>query len=75
VVCLVKPRVLQAEGFIRRRLLKPLKSGNYAANVEHESHETFMEMQKSAAHDKAHERVIPLLDGNPTPQFYELVMG
>ena len=63
------------KGFIRRRLLKPLKSGNYAAIVEHESHDTFMEMHNSPAHDKAHERVIPLFDGNPTPQFYEVVIG
>jgi heme-degrading monooxygenase HmoA len=60
-------------GFISRRLLKPIKGGNYAAIVEHESHETFMAMHDSPGHDAAGKRVAPLLDGNPTPQFYEVI--
>lgn len=61
------------KGFISRRLLKPIKSGNYAAIVEHESRETFMAMHNSPSHDEAGKRVAPLFDGNPTPQFYEVI--
>lgn len=63
------------KGFIGRRLLKPLEGGNYAAIVEHESHETFMAMHDSPEHAQAGERVVPLFDGNPTPQFYETIIG
>ena len=63
------------KGFIRRRLLKPLKEGNYAAIVEFENQETFQAMHSSPAHDKAGERVMPLFDGSPTPLFYEVVIG
>jgi heme-degrading monooxygenase HmoA len=35
------------KGFIRRRLLKPMKGGSYAAIVEHESYDTFMAMHTS----------------------------
>ena len=62
------------EGFIRRRLLKPLEGGTYAAVVEHESRETFMAMHTSPFHDEAGRRVVPLLDGHPTPQFYEVIV-
>jgi len=34
-----------------------------------------MEMQRGSIHDEAHKRVMPLFDGNPTPHFYEVVMG
>jgi len=61
------------EGFISRRLLKPTKGkGNYAAIVEHESEETFMAMHLSEERQKAWEKVEPLLDGSPTPGFYEV---
>ncbi len=63
------------KGFIGRRLLRPQKGGNYAAIVEHESKETFMAMHNSSAHDEAAERVGSLLDGSPTPQFYEVIVG
>ncbi len=63
------------KGFVSRRLLKPIKGGNYAAIVEHESEETFIAMHNSAAHDEAAKRAGPLLDGHPTPQFYEVVIG
>jgi heme-degrading monooxygenase HmoA len=63
------------KGFIRRRLLKPQDGGNYAAFVEFESHEAFLAMHTSPAHDAAGTRVGPLLDGNPTPNFYNVVMG
>jgi heme-degrading monooxygenase HmoA len=61
------------KGFIRRVLLKPLDSGNYAAIVEHESKETFMAMHNSPTRAKAFERVKPLFDGNPIREFYEAV--
>jgi heme-degrading monooxygenase HmoA len=63
------------KGFIGRRLLKPMKGGNYAAIVEHESQETFMAMHNSPAHAEAAKRVGPLFDGSPSPQFYEVIVG
>jgi len=63
------------EGFISRRLLKPTKGKkNYAAIVEHESEETFMAMHLSEERQKAWEKVEPLLDGSPTPGFYEVLI-
>jgi heme-degrading monooxygenase HmoA len=61
-------------GLISRKLLKPLEGGTYAAIVEHESRETFMAMQNSPEHAETGKRVEPLLDGHPTPHFYELVV-
>jgi heme-degrading monooxygenase HmoA len=63
------------KGFIARRLLKPVKGGNYVAVVEHESEETFMYMNNSHAHAEAGKRVGPLLEGHPTPEFYEVIIG
>ncbi len=63
------------EGFIGRRLLKPREGGNYAAIVEHESYETFLAMHRSPAQAEASKRVKPLLDGEPKPEFYEVVVG
>lgn len=62
------------DGFISRRLLKPTK-GNYAAIVEHESEETFMAMHLSEERQKAWERVEPLLEGSPTPSFYNVIIA
>jgi heme-degrading monooxygenase HmoA len=62
-------------GLIGRRLLKPVKGGNYVAIVEHESQETHMAMHNSPAHAESGKRVEPLLDGSPTPQFYEVIVG
>ncbi len=62
------------KGFLKRRLLKPLEGGTYAAIVEHSSYETFLAMHSSPKHDEAGKRVAPLLDGHPTPQFYEVVV-
>ena len=61
------------KGFIRRRLLKPEKGGNYAAIVEFENRDAFMAMHSSPTHDKAGENVRPLFDGSPMPTFYEVV--
>ena len=62
------------KGFIGRRLLKPLAQGNYAAIVEFENQDAFKAMNSSPAHGKASERVRPLFEGNPTPQFYEVII-
>lgn len=63
------------EGFIGRRLLKPREGGNYVAVVEHESYETFMAMHTSPTQAKALERVKPLFNGSPDPQFYEVIIA
>ncbi len=63
------------EGFIARRLLKPRAGGNYAAIVEHESYKTFQAMHTSPAQAEASKRVEGLLDGDPKPEFYEVVVG
>lgn len=63
------------KGFIGRRLLKPLGDGNYAGIVEFEDQEKFKAMHSSPAHDKAGKKVMPLFDGNPTPHFYQVVLG
>ena len=63
-------------GFISRRLLKPTKGKKtYAAIVEHESEGTFMAMHTSEERQKAWEKVEPLLDGSPTPGFYEVIIS
>lgn len=61
------------EGFISRKLLKPLEGGNYAAVVELENQAAFQAMHSSSLHDRAGEEVRPLLDGKPTPKFYEVI--
>ena len=63
------------EGFIGRRLLKPSGEGNYAAVVEFESQDAFKAVQSSPAHGAAGEQVTLLFDGNPTPHFYQVVIG
>lgn len=62
-------------GFISRRFLRPREGGNYVAIVEHESYETFMAMHTSPTQADARRRVEPLLDGSPTPHFYEVILG
>lgn len=63
------------DGFLRRRLLKPVEGGTYAAIVEFENQAAFEAMHGSSVHDKAGERVTPLFDGKPTPTFYEVIVG
>jgi heme-degrading monooxygenase HmoA len=62
------------EGFIGRRLLKPINDGNYAAIIEHESRESFMAMRASQAHNEAGKRVAPLFDGSASLRFYEVAI-
>lgn len=64
------------EGFLSRRLLKPLDGGGpYVGIVEHESHETFMAMHTSAERQTARARVDDLFEGRPEPRFYEVVIA
>ncbi len=62
------------KGFVSRKLLRPRKGGNYAAIVEHESYETFMAMHTSPAQAEAAAVVGSLLDGDPAPEFYDVVV-
>jgi heme-degrading monooxygenase HmoA len=63
------------KGFVRRRLLAPEKGGNYAAFVEFEDRDAYSAIQTSPTHGEAGRRVAPLLDGNPAPNFYEVMAG
>ncbi|MDW7730635.1 MAG: antibiotic biosynthesis monooxygenase [Bacillota bacterium] len=63
------------KGFISRKLLKPREGGNYIGLVEHETYDTFMAMHTSSTQAEARKRVEPLLEGNPAPHFYELVLS
>jgi heme-degrading monooxygenase HmoA len=60
-------------GFIGRKLLRPVGGGNYVSLVEHESRETFTAMQESPGHAEAGRRVAPLLNGQPAPEFFDVV--
>ncbi len=62
------------KGFISRKLLKPRESGNYAAVVEHESYESFIAMHTSPTQAQANQRGKPLFDGDPTPEFLEVII-
>lgn len=63
------------EAFVGRRLLELCQGGNYVAIVEHESFETFMAMHTSPVQAESRHEVGLLLDGDPTPSFYEVVIG
>lgn len=63
------------KGFIRRRLLEPVKGGIYAAVVEFEAQAAFEEMHASPLHDVFGEKVTPLFDGKPSPAFYKVIAG
>ncbi len=64
------------KGFTSRTLLRStVRRPSYAAIVEHESPETFMAMHHSRDREEAFKRVGPLLDGRPTPHFYEVVVA
>lgn len=63
------------KGYISRKLLKPREGGNYVGVVEHESYDTFMAMHTSSTQAEARKLVRPLLEGDPVPHFYELVVS
>ena len=60
-------------GFISRKLLRPVDGGNYAAIVEFADQAAFQAMHSSPAHEQAGAQVKPLFDGKPTPKFYEVI--
>ncbi|OGP85232.1 MAG: hypothetical protein A2V87_07340 [Deltaproteobacteria bacterium RBG_16_58_17] len=63
-------------GFISRTLLGPIEGGSrYAAIVEHESKETFMDMHLSDDREQLFHQVEPLLLGSSTPYFYERLIS
>jgi heme-degrading monooxygenase HmoA/quercetin dioxygenase-like cupin family protein len=63
-------------GFISRTLLGPIEGGSrYAAIVEHESKETFMDMHLSDDRAQLFQEVEPLVLGASTPHFYEMLIS
>ncbi len=63
-------------GFISRTLLGPIEGGSrYAAIVEHESKETFMDMHLSDDRAQLFQEVEPLFLGTSVPHFYELLVS
>jgi quercetin dioxygenase-like cupin family protein/heme-degrading monooxygenase HmoA len=62
-------------GFISRTLLGPIEgSSRYAAVVEHESKETFMDMHLSDDREELFLQAEPLVLGSSTPHFYETLL-
>ena len=60
-------------GFISRTLLKPIERGNhYAAVVEHESKDTFMDMHLSDDREELFHQVEPLVLGASKPSFLRI---
>jgi quercetin dioxygenase-like cupin family protein/heme-degrading monooxygenase HmoA len=63
-------------GFISRTLLAPIEGGSrYAALIEHESQETFLDMHLSDDRAQLFREVEPLVLGTSTPHFYELLIS
>jgi quercetin dioxygenase-like cupin family protein/heme-degrading monooxygenase HmoA len=62
------------KGFISRTLLGPIEGGSrYAAIIEHESKETFMDMHLSDDREELTRQTESLLLGESKPHFYELL--
>jgi quercetin dioxygenase-like cupin family protein/heme-degrading monooxygenase HmoA len=63
-------------GFVSRTLLGPIEGGSrYAAVFEHESKETFMDMQLSDEREELARQAESLLLGPSTPHFYETLLS
>ena len=63
-------------GFISRTLLGPIEGGSrYAAIVEHESKETFMDMHLSDDRAQLFQEVEPMVLGASAPHFYEMLIS
>ena len=63
-------------GFISRRLLKSIETGGgFAAVVEHESKETFMDMHLSDDREELFRQVEPLILGASRPSFFETLLS
>lgn len=64
------------DGFISRKLLKNTEGkAKYVGIVEHKTKKTFKTMHTSDERQKAWAKVEPLLDGTPTPHFYEVILS
>ncbi|KCZ73442.1 putative extracellular polysaccharide biosynthesis enzyme [Candidatus Methanoperedens nitroreducens] len=64
------------DGFISRRLLKPVKGReHYVEVIEHENEITFMAMHLSDERRRAWAKVNILLEGSPTLGFYEVIIA
>lgn len=63
-------------GFVSRTLLGPIEGSNrYAAIVEHESKGSFMDMHLSDDRVQLFQEVEPLVLGESTPHFYEILIS
>jgi quercetin dioxygenase-like cupin family protein len=63
-------------GFLSRTLLGPIEGGSgYAAIIEHESKETFMDMHLSDDRMVLFKQVEPLVLGESKPRFYETLIS
>jgi quercetin dioxygenase-like cupin family protein/heme-degrading monooxygenase HmoA len=63
-------------GFISRTLLGPIEGTNrYAAIIEHESKETFMDMHLSDDRERLFHEAEPLILGESKPHFYHLLIS
>jgi heme-degrading monooxygenase HmoA len=62
-------------GFVGRRLLKPVTGGAYTAVMELKSREAFEAMRQTTGHDEAARQIASLLDGQPTIEQYEVIIG
>jgi quercetin dioxygenase-like cupin family protein/heme-degrading monooxygenase HmoA len=63
-------------GFVSRTLLGPIEGGSgYAAIVEHESKETFMDMHLSDDRVQLFRQMEPLVLGESKPRFYETLLS
>jgi len=61
-------------GFMRRRLLKERKAKGYAVILEMDSYDSFMAALGSPVQQEAQRRLVPLLDGNSVPHFYDVLL-
>ncbi len=66
-------RFSRLDGFMGRKLLKPVERGNYTAIVEFENQAGFPAVHSSRAHEEADAKVTPLFDSNPLPKFYAAI--
>jgi heme-degrading monooxygenase HmoA len=57
------------------RLLRSVAGSGYTALVEHESRETFLAMRESSVHAEVGRGLAPLLQGQPSPQLFEVLIG
>lgn len=64
--------VSKFDGFISRRLLGT-KDGQYRVLVEFENSELFRKMHQSPEHEQIHPKGVSLMDGMPSPTFYDVI--